>query len=643
VRRRSALIGMGVLPLAWVGARAEQQESSRYSRSLPSRKRKIEYIRQDIPRAETPPYQGTRYRDRVPDTIDIAENARLAIHALTALTDPDADYEMYFYLRILRNPPVLAHDHSDWCEPKFMEALPLLRLATGESLNNQVDRVWMDVILKSIGPDGLFYFPTGGRPWFIIDLPRWVPAIVEQGGMKSTQGNLSITQFAHPQPSGRILGTMTIYGERDRNSLWKPAIEKMIDRWAQLATHKDDYAYYPRSLFAPGAAAVPNAEMPVGMWGEETGGRLIQGLAQCYKVSGYEPARKLAGQLSAYMRYHAQYFDPEDGRFIVEPDRPRGTKYGGHFHAHTIQLLGFLEYATAAGDRDLMEYVRQSYEWAKHHPKSSDLVGFFPEWLDPYYTKVETCEIADMIALGLKLSQAGVGDYWDDVDRWARNQFVENQLLETNWVYEWAQKENSVPVAENESADHPAERNLGVFAGWAAVNDWVAGPSATGSVTQNCCLGNAARAIYYIWENILDYQDGTLRVNLLFNRASAWADVYSYIPYEGRVDLKVKHACRETSVRVPQWIETHTTEVTCKVNGRTRECHWEGRYVKLGHTAPGDTVMVSFPIGERTVKAKIGEVDYTLIVKGNTVVSVDPPGKLCPLYQRAHYRENQAR
>ena len=69
MRRRSALIGMGVLPLAWVGARAEQQESSRYSRTLPSRKRKIEYIRQDIPRAETPPYQGTRYRDRVPDTI----------------------------------------------------------------------------------------------------------------------------------------------------------------------------------------------------------------------------------------------------------------------------------------------------------------------------------------------------------------------------------------------------------------------------------------------------------------------------------------------------------------------------------------------------------------------------------------------
>jgi hypothetical protein len=33
-----------------------------------------------------------------------------------------------------------------------------------------------------------------------------------------------------------------------------------------------------------------------------------------------------------------------------------------------------------------------------------------------------------MIALSLELTRVRVGDYWDDADRWVRNQFAENQL-----------------------------------------------------------------------------------------------------------------------------------------------------------------------------------------------------------------------
>ena len=34
---------------------------------------------------------------------------------------------------------------------------------------------------------------------------------------------------------------------------------------------------------------------------------------------------------------------------------------------------------------------------------------------------------------------------------------------------------------------------------------------------------------------------------------------------------------------------------------------------------------------------------YTLHLKGNTVVEIDPPGAICPLFQRAHYRDNATR
>jgi hypothetical protein len=51
---------------------------------------------------------------------------------------------------------------------------------------------------------------------------------------------------------------------------------------------------------------------------------------------------------------------------------------------------------------------------------------------------------------------------------------------------------------------------------------------------------------------------------------------------------------------------------------------------------------VSFPIPQRRTKESMGAVLYTLEIKGNTVVNIDPPGKNGPLYQRSYYLAQQA-
>jgi hypothetical protein len=51
---------------------------------------------------------------------------------------------------------------------------------------------------------------------------------------------------------------------------------------------------------------------------------------------------------------------------------------------------------------------------------------------------------------------------------------------------------------------------------------------------------------------------------------------------------------------------------------------------------------MTFPIAERTVKETIGAVPYTLTIKGNTVVAIDPPGQYGTFYQRAGYRKDRA-
>jgi hypothetical protein len=313
-----------------------------------------------------------------------------------------------------------------------------------------------------------------------------------------------------------------------------------------------------------------------------------------------------------------------------------------------------LDYAVVAGDQDYKNFVKKSYEWAKTQGNST--VGFFPEWNRPDYPFSESCEVADMVALAVKLSQAGAGDYWDDADRWIRNQFAENQLTRIDCIQAaaaklpyaepaadkilWTDNYKSVPEGAV-TTDRVLERNLGGFAGWPSANDWINEGDEAYRGIMHCCTGNAARTLYYIWENILDYKNGTLKVNLLLNRASLWADVYSYIPYEGQVRLKIKSPCKKVLVRMPEWVASGSKEVKCLVDGKARKFNWEGKYIDVGSVSPGEMVAVTFPIEDRTVKGKIANKEYTLTIRGNTVLSIDPPGKFCPLYQREYYRKSQ--
>ncbi len=170
---------------------------------------------------------------------------------------------------------------------------------------------------------------------------------------------------------------MSLYYTRDRNPMWKQAMRQMVDRAAALAIDRGDYAFYPRGSFEPNAveSASDQKDMFTGMGVVDVGGgRVIQGLAQCYKLTGYEPAATLAAKLTTFVRRHGRYYDEADGRFIIDPgqiqvgkdtyqlifpakaaqlDAELATvKYGGHFHTHTIGLLSMIEYALATGDRE---------------------------------------------------------------------------------------------------------------------------------------------------------------------------------------------------------------------------------------------------------------------------------------------------
>ena len=622
----------------------------------------IRYIRQDIPEVEIPPYAGQTYDDLVPDTLDLAERIELAVNGVTGPTDPQADYEIYFWANFFHQPPVLTHDWSDLCQPKFMEALPLLRIASGSTLNRHVDEIWKQVILKSIGPDGLYYMPLTGGSYYRVNM--WsLPVFTAQGHIGKSD-DPAFTQVAASLSNGRLLNALTIYYLRDHNPVWTGIADRMVRRLAELVVYRDDHAFFPTGLFAPGAVLPADLnDKPSDNMVDMGGARLLESLARYFRATGFQPAMTLAGKLAKATREHSFLFD-RDGAFInrreytqqgqaANPQAPTSEiLYGGHFHSHTLAVLGLIEYALAAQDHELLDFCRKSYEWARL--QGSTLTGYFPTVinphrvmegglpysgvLSPFYDEFEICELADMIAIALKLSAAGVADYYDDVERWVRNYFAEGQLTHIDWIYTRPRYMDSRPLFPNETADHVAERSLGGFGGWLSGNDW-----ATRMGLMHCCTGNATRTLYYLWEHLVQYDQGCLQVNLRLNCATPWADVYSHDPYEGRLELKLKQPCTRIRLHTPEWVARQSETLQVQVNGQPRPITWEGRYVEVGAGQPGDVVSMTYPLRLYMIKEQLGDGIYTLTMKGNTVIDIDPKGRHCPLYQRAHYREDQVR
>jgi len=56
------------------------------------------------------------------------------------------------------------HDWNDHVQVKFHEALPLMRLASGSHMNEEVDQRWMEILVQMQGPDGLLYYPRWDDP-----------------------------------------------------------------------------------------------------------------------------------------------------------------------------------------------------------------------------------------------------------------------------------------------------------------------------------------------------------------------------------------------------------------------------------------------------------------------------------------------
>jgi DUF1680 family protein len=255
-------------------------------------------------------------------------------------------------------------------------------------------------------------------------------------------------------------------------------------------------------------------------------------------------------------------------------------------------------------------------------------MGWFPGWISPQehgrpahlFTASETCGVSDMLILAVKLSDAGLGDYWDDVDAVVRNHLVAQQTTDLTEMRQFAEPGHDADLA----------RFVGGFG--QSMNGWI---NSTAPRVFGCCTANGAIGLYYSWHSIIRFSHGTAIVNLLLNRASACMDIDSHLPHAGRVDLRNKLA-RRVLLRIPSWVEP--TQVVVTHNGRLLRSAVFDHYLFVDNLRPNDVIRVNFPIAESTETSTVADRQYRIRYRASTVLDVSPrssaPG-MRQYYQRS--------
>ena len=242
----------------------------------------------------------------------------------------------------------------------------------------------------------------------------------------------------------------------------------------------------------------------------------IRGFIRWYQYSGDERMLDVSRKLANFVMLPRFW----GASVELEPSYgPARAHWWGHFHGTLKALRGILEYALVADDYRSKCFVRDGYEWGRHH-------------LDPRLgldNCLEGCTTADLVALGIQLSDAGMGDYWDDVDHVVRNSLCEAQVTDLDalrhigevsaerpkdspwgapydWRFQAGIQHTTLPGQE--CTDRVLERSIGAF----TCN--MPGARHQAPFQTHCCTANGNQAFYYAWEAAVRGQGESAVVNL---------------------------------------------------------------------------------------------------------------------------------
>ena len=547
--------------------------------------------------------------------IDLVRHAQEGLHFLTHCVDRRRGC-LPFFLTLFRDDPAEArHDWADFGDltARYVEAFHMAREMTGSDEGREVQQALEDNLFSYFSEgDGLNYRPRPAAPYY---------STLSRGPY-----DLHVAEMF--DQSRTLMALSTAWGLSGEER-FRSALTALVEGLRRVAIFREDHAYYSRAYYDPGYSPA-SGETPYEHQAYFTGPH-VQALVQVYESTGDESALDLAHRLARW------YFDVaglvgEDGSFGAGGEVGfGGGEADGHTHSRMGTAAGAIRLGDLTGDRRIFEMGKLLYD--RFHRAWCAPFGWSPEFLDRYGIEqegCETCTLMDQMHAAAALALAGHTGYWDHVERIARNQLVEQQLLDTRLIRNTIEKEDT----ELSVFHGVADMVRGGFGGWCAPNDFIGHNKGSWSL-MNCCGPSGVRALWTAWRHVEHCVQDATTLHVLMARRGESVDVEDHTPREGRLVIRVLHDTG-LAVRVPGFLAG--TAPVVKRNGGVMAARTANGYLQCGGVAKGDEIEIAYPMTETRESLRVNGRDFTVTWAGDTVVAIDPPGEHLPLYQRRHWR-----
>ncbi len=543
-----------------------------------------------------------------PDTYELQNAARLAAMSMLARMDLQRRGQPFFRIFPFANPPRAEHEKWDDGDMtgRYTEALILARHMTGLPMDPR-ENVLHAYLAGLFDPaDGLCY--TQGTDW----TPRRACLFSQSTAM---------------------LGLLAWHRQTG-----SPEARRLLDRHFEglrrLAADRGDYAYFPKYEF-DGRQSVPAAPLRVGdePKGKDAppwyGGRLILPLVGYWQLSGRDDVRVFLEKLIHYVTQVSTFIKP-DGE--VE----HGEGWWGHLHGTMDMTAGIAESGRLTGRPELVAWAGRVYEWiGRTH---TTRYGWVADVSGGHIC--ESCAIASRIRLGLALYRAGAADPFGEIDRHLRNQLLENQFVNLDFLAPLAPQTPRTDKTAYAGIDRMIR---GTFQCWGTANDLIGNDDIEG-----CGAGGGVQGLALAWDAQSEWRDVAggkeLRVHLLFNRAvhgptestvtagaPIAAQVWSWLPYEGRVRVIAYQPLARLALRLPDGTDLNVVRVQRSPSQESATV-LEGQYVIIANVGAGEAIEVVFGLKQYETTETAAGVRYRVRWKGSTVIDLEPKGTRVPLY-----------
>jgi hypothetical protein len=416
--------------------------------------------------------------------------------------------------------------------------------------------------------------------------------------------------YLHPFMATRMLLTAVDLYLENLSQKTQGWVKNLVGIIRSKMTFESDYAFYFKppagwsSLTQPFGNFLPYPTYPIG--------GIILALARYLEAVPDAECEDLLDRLCRFVLNESGTFTP-DGRYF------------GHSHSGGIltAAAGIMRWAIRKDNRGVIEQMTHVLDWTIVFSSSW---GWVPDGVGEVHGSCETCSITDYLHLALLAARYVDKSYYEVVERAARNQFLENQFHDPD---------RALPAGDFLQRDRVSKALNGSWASWSMPNSL----DSCLTKVEGCCLGAGIRACFLVWEHIVEQEGDLVRVNMALSRNSPWAEVISYLPFEGRIEIRI-HRVKKLQVRLPVWITPEQVKAT--INGKTATVVHLAGYAEFENLEPADQVQLEFPVPETITEERVGGVNYRVRWRGNTVTGIDPKGRKYPLYEREWMRKDKS-